>query len=80
MKWRKDGEDIPTDEVREMLERWADGRTYTALAGEAGTSIAYVSQVMNGKKEPGPELLKMLGVEKRVVYRSTDNQKTKRWR
>ena len=32
-------------------------------------SAAYLSDVLNGKREPGPKILKVMGLEKRVVVR-----------
>lgn len=40
----------------------------TAFANQHGVSVAYVSDVMNGRKEPGPALLKAMGVRKVVRY------------
>lgn len=40
----------------------------TAFANQHGVSVAYVSDVMNGRKDPGPALLKAMGVRKVVRY------------
>lgn len=45
---------------------------YTSLREAARTwklSAAYLSDVLNGKREPGPKILKVMGLEKRVAVR-----------
>ena len=45
---------------------------YASLREAARTwklSAAYLSDVLNGKREPGPKILRVVGLEKRVVVR-----------
>lgn len=39
-----------------------------AWAKKAGISPQYVSDVVNGRKDPGPGMLAALGLRKRVIY------------
>lgn len=40
----------------------------SAFAKKHGVSVAYVSDVLNGRKSPGPALLKAMGLRKVVRY------------
>jgi DNA-binding transcriptional regulator YdaS (Cro superfamily) len=40
-----------------------------AWARDHNLSPAYVSDVINGRREPGPAILEALGIERVVVYR-----------
>jgi DNA-binding transcriptional regulator YdaS (Cro superfamily) len=40
-----------------------------AWARSHGISPAYVSDVINGRREPGPAILDALGIERVVTYR-----------
>jgi transcriptional regulator with XRE-family HTH domain len=41
----------------------------SAVAKELGVSPAYLSDVMRGKREPGPKILEPLGLVRVVTYR-----------
>lgn len=57
-------------DVIEMIRRRADELgTISALAAEMGLSIAYVSQVLRGKRKIGRDFLSHFGIEKVVTYR-----------
>jgi len=56
-------------DVLEVLRKKCEGRTQTAVAAELGVSSAYLSDVLNGRKEPGAGILEPLGVERVVTYR-----------
>jgi DNA-binding transcriptional regulator YdaS (Cro superfamily) len=61
---------VTTDEVREMLRKACDrAGTARAWADQAGVSGAYVSDVLNGRREPGEAICKALGIERETVYR-----------
>lgn len=44
-------------------------RTY---AREHRLSSAYISQVITGKIKPGPKILRLLGLQRRITYHPTD--------
>lgn len=58
------------DEVIERL-RAAIARvgSQAAFAELHGISLAYVNDVLNFRREPGPAILEALGIEKVVTYR-----------
>lgn len=41
-----------------------------ALAEHIGVSGAYLSDVLQGYRQPGPKILKALGIERNEAYRS----------
>jgi len=43
--------------------------TQKELASRLGVSLAYLNDVMLGRKEPGKKLLAALGVERVVIYK-----------
>lgn len=43
--------------------------TQAAAADALGVSPAYLSDLMQGKREPGPKVLHALGLEKVTTYR-----------
>lgn len=53
----------------EMLRKRAHASSIRAVAREAKCSAAYVSDVLSGKRAPGPKILAYLGIEKAVRYR-----------
>ena len=46
----------------------------TALAKDVGVSLSYLSDVCNGRRDPGPVILKYLGLRKRVTYELIDER------
>jgi antitoxin component HigA of HigAB toxin-antitoxin module len=58
----------PIERLRRYLE--SQELTQAAFAEQMGVSEAYVSLVMNGKRAPNSEMLKVLGlkVRKELVY------------
>jgi transcriptional regulator with XRE-family HTH domain len=56
-------------DVLEVLRRKCEGRTQNAVAAELGVSPAYLSDVLNQRKEPGEGILEPLGIERVVTYR-----------
>ncbi|CUW85653.1 hypothetical protein N5C66_03710 [Rhizobium pusense] len=53
--------------VRAMVEKNGKGGT-TATANEMGVRYQAVSQLVNGRELPNPQILDHLGLEKRIVY------------
>lgn len=39
------------------------------LAAEIGVSQAFICGVLGGKKEPGPKVLKFLGLRRVIIYK-----------
>lgn len=52
----------------ELLKTRLKGRTQKALADELGVSPAYLSDILRGKRDPGPQVLGALGLERVVAY------------
>ena len=58
--------------IPQKLRQWAKQRgSQRTLARELGVSEAYLSDVINGRRDPGRKLLKALGLERVVDYRPT---------
>ena len=56
--------------VPQKLRQWAKQRgSQRALARELGVSEAYLSDIINGRRDPGRKILKALGLERVVDYR-----------
>jgi hypothetical protein len=53
--------------LRDRGDRWG---TKIELASEIGVSGPFLTQVMNGRKLPGPKILAYLGLEARQAYRT----------
>ena len=47
----------------------AEAGTQVALAERLGVSQAYLSDVLNGRRDPGESILGPLGLERVVIYR-----------
>lgn len=45
------------------------GQTQTWLANDIGVSLAFLHDVLNGRREPTGKILDYLGLERIVVYR-----------
>ena len=55
------------DDVNKSLEQMvARAGSRVALAKEIGVTSAYVGAVLLGKREPGPAILKVLGLRRQV--------------
>ena len=55
--------------VLEMLRRKArTAGSQKALAEALGVTPAFLSDVLHGKREPGPTMLRALGLRRVVVY------------
>lgn len=57
------------DPVREIRRRLKSGITQDQLAQDLGISAPYLSDVIHGKRDPGPKVVQALGLEKRITYR-----------
>lgn len=57
--------------IPQKLSEWAKRLgSQRALAKELGVSEPYLSDVINGRRDPGPKILKALGLERIVDYRT----------
>jgi hypothetical protein len=63
---------MTSDDVREIL-RQECVRAGSQLAWATAHDLAatYISDVINGRREPGMKLLAALGVERIIIYRKT---------
>lgn len=59
------------DIISELKKRRA-GRTWMVVASEIGCSRSHLSEVLHGKKSPGPKVRKYLGVNETIVYIKTE--------
>lgn len=62
------------DPLKVLTER-LKGRSKVDLAAELGISEAYLHDLFNGRREPGPTVLDALGLERKVTYRRKGNGK-----
>lgn len=58
---------LTLDDVITLLRREADGRQ-VEFALRAGVTQQYISDILRGKREPGPKILDALGLQKVIVY------------
>ncbi len=60
---------LTEDELRELLRAECEkAGSQTAWAQSADVSTAYVSDVINGRRQPGDSILRALGYKRRVEY------------
>lgn len=60
---------ITVDEVRRRLQQQIDlNGSQTATAQRLGVSLAYLNDVIRGKREPGEKLLTPIGIQKVIIY------------
>ena len=65
---------MSTNPVRTEIQRRVKRSTYAAVAAELGVSMSYLYDAAQGKREPGPSLLKALGYERRLIYKRIAQQ------
>ena len=64
------------DELVKLLQRRVQtAGTQAALAKELGITAAYLGDVLNGKREPGPTLLNALGFRRVITYVKVSEKK-----
>ena len=51
--------------IQELVEK--EG-TQSAAAAKLGIVASYMSDLLKGKRDPGPEVLNFFGLEKKIVY------------
>ena len=59
---------MTVEQVRELIRKRA-GDNQAAWAIKHEFSPSYLSDVLNGRREPGEKILKALGLEREHVYR-----------
>jgi len=52
-----------------ILQKACDGRALSVAAEELDVSPQYLSDVLHRRREPGPKILKAIGLERVVEYR-----------
>lgn len=60
MVWRKE------DVLKKLIEDKGE-RSLRTYASVVGASAMYINDVLNNRREPGPRILKHLGLEKEVT-------------
>jgi transcriptional regulator with XRE-family HTH domain len=69
-----------TDLLKLMRKRQGS-KSLSDFASDVGVSVAYVSDIYNGKRTPGPKVLNSLNVERATVYKVVPlGEKTRRWK
>lgn len=58
----------PLDVYTILRNKCKEAGGQSAFAKQHGVSVAYVSDVINGRKDPGPALLRAIGVKRVVTY------------
>lgn len=71
LMWRK-------EDVIEQLHKEQGDRSLRSYATDIGCSASYLSDVYNGKRDPGPILLKHLNLERKEV--TTVTYIKRRWK
>lgn len=67
---------ITKDKLRKViLKHIIELGSMSALAKKLGVSLAYLSDVMADKREPGEKLLTALGYRRVVLYEPMDEEK-----
>jgi len=68
------------DEVVMLLQKMVDrAGSQSAFAKEIGVTGAYIGDVLHGKRDPGPAILKVLGLRRQVqiTYVKADKKRTR---
>ena len=61
---------MTADDVRSMLKRACEtAGSAAAWASDHNLSPAYVSDAINGRRDPGPSICEALGIQAETVYR-----------
>ena len=63
--------------VRDLEKRKARLGTWKAVAESLGVSQQHINDIKENRRDPGPQFLRAMGLERIVTYRST-NHKEKR--
>lgn len=61
---------METASIIQQLEKRRGQNTWTWLAAQIGCSGAYLSDIRAGKRNPGPKILKFLGLKQIVIYKA----------
>lgn len=61
------------EEVIQKLRDAAGWKGASKLAAKAGVSNAYLSAVMNGKANPGPKILAVIGLRAVIIQEDKNN-------
>jgi transcriptional regulator with XRE-family HTH domain len=62
-------EQLTKQQVQKLIRDRAEQLgSQLAVAEAAGVSAAYISDILNDKREPGPTVLTWLGLSARTVY------------
>ena len=56
------------DAISELRKRLDKAGTQTALAKELGISKPYLSDILRGRRDPGPKVLEQIGIRRIVMF------------
>ncbi len=56
-------------QVIELLKKRQGNRPASELADELGISRSYLSEIFQGRRDPGPTVLEKLGIAREIIYR-----------
>lgn len=62
------------DVIRLLVQACAKAGGQAPWAKQAGVSQAYINDVVNGRRLPGPSVLNALGLERVVTYRRKERK------
>ncbi len=62
---------LTRDHVIAEIQRRLEGRTQRDLAADLGISQQYLNGILLGKQDPGPTVLKKLGLERVILYKKS---------
>jgi transcriptional regulator with XRE-family HTH domain len=63
------------DPIAEISKRLDKGESLRAVARSLGVSAPYLSDIMLGRRQPGPKVLAALGIERKIVTNVTYRRK-----
>lgn len=64
---------LTKDEVIKLLRKKQNGRSAAELARELGISPPHISDIFHGRRDPGDETLRTLGLRRVIHYESAGN-------
>ena len=60
--------------IKTIRRKSAEHGSQRAFAKSIGVSPAYLSDVLKGRREPGPKILDALGITRRATYAPTSGR------
>jgi transcriptional regulator with XRE-family HTH domain len=67
---------ITREEMTDLIRKAADeAKTQRALARQWGVSPSYITDLLQGLRDPGPAILDAMGYERVIFYRKKKGEK-----